>query len=324
MQQSRQYSGSADLAGAERHHRSEFRRALNRFMRYRAGLVGLAFVIALTILAIMPGVFSPHSPTEIFSGMRGASPSSEHWLGNDHVGRDVLTRTVWGAQTALLVGVIATTMTAIIGVAVGAVAGYFGGWTDSILSRLIDTVMAVPLLAILLVLAAVLAIGLDPAVRSIERRGSTRGRAVTLIFMGALAIAILFAWLVIPPLVTQVGELADDIPGYVQELSERDDAIGRYVRENDVAERLQRFVEQLPQKITRSFGTIAGVLAMLVTGMLTARFGAKRTMLAGLAYWQRRSVAQFFRDLRRNPFAYALALPSVVSQPRNEIVDVPK
>lgn len=132
-------------------------------MRYRAGLVGLGFVVILTLLAIAPMVFSPHDPTEIFSGMRGASPSSEFWLGNDHVGRDVLSRTIWGAQTALLVGVVATTMTAILGVAIGAIAGYFGGWTDSILSRLIDTVMAVPLLAILLVLAAVL----GPSLRNV-------------------------------------------------------------------------------------------------------------------------------------------------------------
>jgi predicted PurR-regulated permease PerM len=114
-------------------------------------------------------------------------------------------------------------------------------------------------IVILVLIAAVLAIGLDPAVRAIERRGRTRGRAVTLIFLGALAVVILFAWLVIPPLVTQVGELADDIPGYVQELSERDDAIGRYVRQNEVADRLQKFVEELPQKITNSFGTIVGV-----------------------------------------------------------------
>jgi peptide/nickel transport system permease protein len=164
VQQSQRYSGSSeDLAGVERAQRSEFRRAWNRFVRYRAGLVGLGFVIFLTILAIIPGVISPHSPTEIYSGMRGASPSSEFWLGNDHVGRDVLSRTIWGAQTALLVGLIATTMTAVIGVAVGAIAGYFGGWTDSILSRLIDTVMAVPLLAILLVLAAVL----GPSLRNV-------------------------------------------------------------------------------------------------------------------------------------------------------------
>jgi predicted PurR-regulated permease PerM len=131
--------------------------------------------------------------------------------------------------------------------------------TIAAVSAVLIALWSVINIVILVLIAAVLAIGLDPAVRSIERRGSTRGRAVTLIFMGALAIAILFAWLVIPPLVTQVGELADDIPGYVQELSERDDAIGRYVRENNVADRLQRFVEQLPQKITRSFGTIVGV-----------------------------------------------------------------
>lgn len=165
MQQSRHSLKTADaeLADLDRKPRSEFRRALNRFLRYRAGLVGLGFVVMLTILAIVPMVFAPYDPTEIFSGTRGASPSSEFWLGNDHVGRDVLSRTIWGAQTALLVGVVATTMTAIIGVAVGSIAGYFGGWTDSILSRLIDTVMAVPLLAILLVLAAVL----GPSLRNV-------------------------------------------------------------------------------------------------------------------------------------------------------------
>lgn len=163
VQRSHTESGSAELTKLENNQRSEFRRALNRFMRYRAGLVGLGFVVILTLLAIAPMVFSPHDPTEIFSGMRGASPSSEFWLGNDHVGRDVLSRTIWGAQTALLVGVVATTMTAILGVAIGAIAGYFGGWTDSILSRLIDTVMAVPLLAILLVLAAVL----GPSLRNV-------------------------------------------------------------------------------------------------------------------------------------------------------------
>jgi predicted PurR-regulated permease PerM len=131
--------------------------------------------------------------------------------------------------------------------------------TIAAVSAVLIALWSVINIVILVLIAAVLAIGLDPAVRSIERRGSTRGRAVTLIFVGALGVTVLFAWLVIPPLVAQVGELADDIPGYVQELSERDDAVGRYVRENNVAERLQRFVEQLPQTITRSFGTIVGV-----------------------------------------------------------------
>ena len=114
-------------------------------------------------------------------------------------------------------------------------------------------------IVILVLMAAVLAIGLDPAVRFIERRGRSRGRAVGLIFVAALGVGVLFALLVIPPFVAQVGELGDNIPGYAAELAERDDAIGRYVRENDVADRLQKFVEDLPRTISRSFGTIVGV-----------------------------------------------------------------
>jgi predicted PurR-regulated permease PerM len=138
-------------------------------------------------------------------------------------------------------------------------------------------------IVILVLMAAVLAIGLDPAVRFIERRGRSRGRAVGLIFVAALGIAILFALLVIPPLVTQVGELADDIPGYAARLSERDDAIGRYVRENDVAERLQKFVEELPETISRSFGTIVGVagkVGSLLFNMVTVAILTIYFMLA--------------------------------------------
>jgi predicted PurR-regulated permease PerM len=131
--------------------------------------------------------------------------------------------------------------------------------TIAAVSAVLIALWSVINIVILILMAAVLAIGLDPAVRRIERGGTSRGRAVAFISVGALAVVVLFAWLVIPRLVSQIGELADDIPGYVQELSERDDAIGRYARQNDVAERLQKFVEQLPQKITRSFGTIVGV-----------------------------------------------------------------
>ncbi len=131
--------------------------------------------------------------------------------------------------------------------------------TIAAVSAVLVALWSVINIVILVLISLVLAIGLDPAVRWIERRGRSRGRAVTMIFLGALAVVILFASLVIPPLVTQVGELADDIPGYAARLSQRDDAIGRYVRENDVAERLQKFVEELPEKITNSFGTIVGV-----------------------------------------------------------------
>ena len=138
---------------------------------------------------------------------------------------------------------------------------YWARWTLTVaaVSAVLAALWSVLNIMVLVVMAAVLAIGLDPAVRAMERRGQSRGRAVTLIFLGALAVVILFASLVIPRLVTQVGELADNIPSAVDDIATRDDAIGRYVRENDVAEKLQKFVKDLPGKITNSFGTIVGV-----------------------------------------------------------------
>ena len=131
----------------------------------------------------------------------------------------------------------------------------------------IAALAAVGNIVILIVIAAVLAIGLDPAVRSFQRRGSSRGRAVAVIFLAVLAFIILFASLVVPALVRQVGELADNIPVYVRELGQRDDALGRYFRDTDVAEKLKDFVADLPKKITSSFGTILGVAGKVTSAI---------------------------------------------------------
>ncbi len=122
-------------------------------------------------------------------------------------------------------------------------------------------------IVILILIAAVLAIGLDPAVRFFEHRGRSRAQAVALIFLGVLAFVLLFAALVVPPLVKQVGELANDVPGYVERLGERDDALGRYFRQTDFAEHLQDFIADLPSKITSSFGTIVGVAGRVTSAI---------------------------------------------------------
>lgn len=135
---------------------SEWSRGWRRFARYRPGLVGLAFILVLLVLSIFPDTFAPHPYTQIFRGMRGAPPTWGHPLGFDHIGRDVLSRIIWGSRVALVVGLLATGIAVVIGVAVGAVAGYVGGWVDVVLSRLVDTLMAYPLLVLLITLAAVL------------------------------------------------------------------------------------------------------------------------------------------------------------------------
>jgi peptide/nickel transport system permease protein len=135
---------------------SELVRGWRRFRRYRPGMVGLVFILVLLVLAVFPDFFAPYPYTQIFRGMRGAGPSPGHPLGFDHIGRDMLSRMIWGSRVALVVGLLASSIAVVIGVTVGAAAGYLGGWADSLLSRLVDTLMAYPLLVLLITLAAVL------------------------------------------------------------------------------------------------------------------------------------------------------------------------
>lgn len=140
---------------AERGKVSERTRVWRRFVRYRPGLAGLAVIGLLVIFAIFAPIIAPHPPEEIDTALRGAGPSAAYPLGNDDVGRDILSRIIYGSRIALIVGLGATAIAVTIGVTVGATAGYFGGRVDFALSRLVDTLMAFPLLALLLTLSAV-------------------------------------------------------------------------------------------------------------------------------------------------------------------------
>ena len=167
-----QTTGSQDdnalqkLAGQERERRSEFRRAWNRFKRYRPAFIGLFFIVILCIIALFPGVIAPYSATE-FPTSRGASLSWDHPLGGDEIGRDILSRMIYGTRVALIVALTATFISVTIGVVIGSAAGYFGGWVDSVLSRVIDAIMAIPLLVLVIAFVAVLGAGLFTTVLAI-------------------------------------------------------------------------------------------------------------------------------------------------------------
>lgn len=132
-------------------------KAIRRFMSNRMAVVGTLVVLALVVVAIFAPQIAPHHPNDdIFRGMRGVGPTEGHPMGFDHLSRDLLSRVIFGTRIALTVGMLSTLMSVLIGVVVGAVAGYFGGWIDELLTLLTDTLMAFPLIALLIVLAAVL------------------------------------------------------------------------------------------------------------------------------------------------------------------------
>lgn len=151
-----QIAVAGELAGSHRKRRGDLSRSWNRFRRFKPGVVALAFVAILGVIAIIPGIFEPHDYTQPAPRLRGDTPNATHWLGNDLIGRDTLSRLIRGTRVAFTVGLAATGISVVIGVVVGALSGYFGGWIDTIFSRIVDTLMAFPLLVLLLTLSAVI------------------------------------------------------------------------------------------------------------------------------------------------------------------------
>lgn len=138
--------------------RSPFRLAFARFLEHRmavAGAVALAALAALAAAAPLCAAWLALDPNEVDLLARFAPPSAEHPLGTDEIGRDMLLRLLYGGRVSLLVGLAAAIASAAIGTVVGLAAGYYGGWLDALLMRLTDTVIALPLLPLLIVFAAI-------------------------------------------------------------------------------------------------------------------------------------------------------------------------
>ncbi|HUE26402.1 MAG TPA: ABC transporter permease [Solirubrobacteraceae bacterium] len=139
-----------------------------RFRSDRVAMVSLGFIVLLVLVALLAGpivsllgVSGPNQPNigalDVFGQPTG--PSAAHPFGVDELGRDVLARVIYGARVSLEVAFIATGIAVVIGVAIGTVAGYFRGWADSLLSRLMDIVLAFPILLLAIGLAAACSLG---------------------------------------------------------------------------------------------------------------------------------------------------------------------
>ncbi len=138
-----------------------------RLRRRPSALIGLAVVIGFILLAIFAPSISPQDPIATSWGAIRKPPSAEHWFGTDEIGRDVLSRVIWGTQASLMAGVISVSISLLIGVPIGLLAGFVGGTVDAIISRITDAFLACPFLILAIALAAFLGPSLTNAMVAI-------------------------------------------------------------------------------------------------------------------------------------------------------------
>ena len=129
-------------------------------LRHRLALLGLLVIAGVTVMALGAPVLAPYDPYKQNLYRVLQPPSPAHWLGTDNVGRDLLSRVIYGGRVSLLVGLTATLVSSVAGVAIGLVAGYFGGAVDTVVMRITDAFMCFPYLIFVLALAAALGPGL--------------------------------------------------------------------------------------------------------------------------------------------------------------------
>lgn len=140
---------------------SEWRRFRRVFLQRKLVLFGVIVLVLLVITAIFAPLIAPHDPYLNDMSQSLESPSWQHWLGTDNLGRDTFSRLVYGTRTALYVGFGTVAVSAVIGMILGLSAGYLGGATNSVIMRIMDALMGFPMLILALLLAAVLGGGIQ-------------------------------------------------------------------------------------------------------------------------------------------------------------------
>lgn len=136
-------------------------------MRKPLGMAGLCIITVMGLVAVLAPVVSPHDPVQIYFGKSFTPPNSEFLLGTDNVGRDLLSRIIWGSRISLVVGIASVAVGATLGAFVGLASAYFGGTFDLLAQRLIDSLMAFPTLILGIAIVGVLGPSLTNVIAAI-------------------------------------------------------------------------------------------------------------------------------------------------------------
>lgn len=139
--------------------KSPLQKKVEKLIANRLAILGLLLVLIITVACIGAPVFTSYDPQEINYGAILQSPNSEHIMGTDKLGRDVFSRILYGGRTSIFIGVAASMSGAVLGLIMGALAGYFGGWIDSIFTRLSEIMLTFPNMILILILSAIIGRG---------------------------------------------------------------------------------------------------------------------------------------------------------------------
>jgi peptide/nickel transport system permease protein len=164
---------------------SPARRALRRLMQRKGAVIGLFIIATFVIVALAAPLVAPYDPITSSWSLVRKPPSLAHWFGTDELGRDVLSRVIYGARASLMAGVISVGIALAVGVPFGLLAGYRGGFIDALISRITDAMLACPFLILAIALAAFLGPSLGNAMIAIGISATpifirlTRGQVMT-------------------------------------------------------------------------------------------------------------------------------------------------
>jgi peptide/nickel transport system permease protein len=158
---------ASEMAFAAEKPKARENRAWKKMKRNRSAIAGLVIIAFFTLLAIAAPLLPLADPLATSWGAIRKAPSAAHWLGTDDIGRDVLSRMIWGSQASLMAGVISVAIAVAAGVPFGLISGYFGGWVDQVISRITEAFLAMPFLIMAIALAAFLGPSLTNAMIAI-------------------------------------------------------------------------------------------------------------------------------------------------------------
>jgi peptide/nickel transport system permease protein len=158
---------SAGTRAASHPRWAETKRFVRRVTRRKTATFGLVIVLLFVVVAALAPLLAPYDPIQGNWGAIRKAPSAAHWLGTDELGRDMLSRIIWGARASLLAGVVSVMIALALGVPVGLMAGYAGGWVEGATMRFVDAMLAIPFLILAIAMATFLGPSLTNAMIAI-------------------------------------------------------------------------------------------------------------------------------------------------------------